>query len=216
MKPPAAIRCETTLGQALDALVAHEPGFAVLRAEAGPVPLRATAPGFAGLARIVIGQQVSTHVASVLSARLEAALPELAPEAYLNAGEDVWRACGLSRPKQKTLKAVAEAMTSGRLDLDRIADMPVAEAMSAMTAIHGIGPWTAEVHLLFGVGHVDIFPSKDLALQEAVRRMDGLERRPTDKDLAARAESWAPHRSAAARLLWAHYNADPGVGADSG
>jgi len=112
---------------------------------------------------------------------------------------------GLSRPKQRTLTALATAICNGGLDLDRTGALPAEEAIRYLTAIHGIGPWTAEIYLLFCIGHPDIFPAGDLALQVAVGQALGLETRPSHREVTRIAESWAPWRGIAARLFWAHY-----------
>jgi DNA-3-methyladenine glycosylase II len=86
-------------------------------------------------------------------------------------------------------------------------EMPADEAHALLTAIHGIGPWTADLYLLSCLGHADAWPAGDLALQEAARLAFGLKARPSAKDMAALAESWRPWRAVAARLLWSYYRA---------
>jgi DNA-3-methyladenine glycosylase II len=135
---------------------------------------------------------------------------ELSPENLRRCDEDVFRKSGLSRPKQRTLLAVAEAVCEGTLDLHGLCALDREEALGAMTAITGIGPWTAEVYLMFAAGHPDIFPARDVALQNAVGRAFALEARPGEKRLAEIAESWSPWRAVAARLFWAYYAATKG------
>ena len=175
-----------------------------MRASAGEVPLRWLAPGYAGLVWIVMGQQISVSAAKAIMARLETALGTITPETVLAASDEVLRAAGLSRQKVSTIREAALALAGG-LDLDGLKHMPAEEAVHALRAIKGIGRWTAEVYLLFALGHPDIFPAGDLALQEAARLAFGLDVRPKEKELLSRAESWRPHRAAAARLLWAYY-----------
>lgn len=169
------------------------------------VPLRLSQPGFRGLANIIISQQVSKASAAAISGRLEKLIIPLTPQGYMSAGEPVWIEVGLSRPKQKTFIDLCEALKANRLDLDAICDLPIDEAMGKLTAIKGIGSWTAEVYFLFCAGHNDIFPAGDLALQEAAKVMFKLDTRPNEKTMRAMAEGWAPHRGVAARLLWAYY-----------
>jgi DNA-3-methyladenine glycosylase II len=126
-------------------------------------------------------------------------------EAILAADDATLRAAGFSAPKIRTLRAISEAAAAGVLDLDGLGAFSAEDAIAHMTAIKGVGPWTAEVYLLFALGHPDIFPAKDVALQEAARLAFDLPARPTEKQLAAMAEAWRPYRSAAARLLWAYY-----------
>ena len=101
-------------------------------------------------------------------------------------------------------------MDAGALDLHGLCDLPHDAAIAQLTAVRGIGPWTAEVYLLFCAGHPDMFPAKDVALQSAVGDAFSLAARPDEKALAAIAESWAPWRGVAARLFWAYYRATRG------
>lgn len=177
----------------------------VIRA-AGELPLRRRAPGFAGLARIVIGQQVSVASADAIWARFVAVFPEMTPEAVGEAGEPRFREAGLSAPKIRTLRAVAAACCDG-LDLDGLAQLPAEEAHAALCAVKGIGPWTADIYLLFCLGHPDIFPAGDLALRLAVAAAFGREAPIAVADLAVMAERWSPWRSIAATVFWAYYGA---------
>lgn len=170
----------------------------------GAVPLRRTPPGLASLVSIVVGQQVSRASAEAILKRFLALLDPLTPDAILRADEEIFRQAGFSRPKQRTVLALASAVQGG-LDLEALCAVDAEEAIAALTAVPGIGPWTAQCYLLFSAGHPDVFPAKDVALQAAAGHAFGMERRPGDKALAAMAESWAPHRAAAARLLWAYY-----------
>ncbi len=188
----------------LDALCVLDPRLADVRGRAGEVPLRLSEPGFQSLASIIVAQQVSRASADAIFGRLERLVDPLTPQAILAAGESVFRDAGLSRPKQRGLLAVAQAVAAG-LDLDRLCGLDAGEAMTLMTAVSGIGPWTAEVYLLFAAGHPDIFPARDVALQTAVGHALGIEPRPAEKALAAIAESWSPWRGVAARLFWAYY-----------
>jgi DNA-3-methyladenine glycosylase II len=112
---------------------------------------------------------------------------------------------GLSSPKIRALKAIARAVIRGELALATLCDLSAEDAHAALTAIHGIGPWTADIYLLSCLGHVDSWPAGDLALQEAARVAFGLDTRPTAKDMVALAEAWRPWRSVAARVLWTYY-----------
>ena len=125
----------------------------------------------------------------------------------LAADDGVYRAAGLSRGKERTIRALAEAVHDGRLDFGRIEAASAKEAVAELAAVHGIGVWTAECYLLFCAGHPDVFPAGDLALQVAAAHAFGLDQRPSQKALAAMAEGWTPHRAVAARLFWAYYAA---------
>lgn len=193
------------VAEGLEALVALDPRLGRVRATAGEVPLRLSRPGFATLASIIVGQQVSRASADAIFGRLARLVDPLTPEGILGAGEPVFRAAGLSRPKERALLAAAEAAARGGLDLDTLGLIDGESAFRRLTAVSGIGPWTAEVYLLFAAGHPDIFPAKDVALQSAVGHALGLAERPGEKALAGIAESWAPWRGVAARLFWAYY-----------
>jgi DNA-3-methyladenine glycosylase II len=188
------------------ALVAADPRLAPIAAVAGPLPLRRGKPGFEGLARIVIGQQVSTASAAAIFGRLHAAGGHEAG-AFAALDDAALRACGLSAAKVRTMRAAAAAVLEGRLDLDHLATQPANEAHAALTVLPGVGPWTVDLYLLFCAGHPDVFPSGDLALQVAVADGFGLPARPKAKALDAIALPWSPWRSVAARLWWGYYRA---------
>lgn len=196
---------EDDIAYGLEMLVRSDSRLGDVAAVAGEVPLRRRAPGFSSLVSIVISQQVSTASARAIEARLRALVDPLTASAVLDAGEDVFREAGLSRPKQATLCAAAKAVEEDGLDLLDLCALPQEEATARLTAIHGIGLWTADVYLLFCAGHPDIFPARDVALQAAVGDALSLSARPDEKTLATLAESWSPWRGVAARLFWAYY-----------
>ncbi|THD48201.1 MAG: DNA-3-methyladenine glycosylase 2 family protein [Bradyrhizobium sp.] len=170
----------------------------------GSPPLRRGEPGFAGLAAIIVSQQVSVASATAIFGRLAAELAPLGVANFMAAEEATLRRCGLSAPKIRALRALAEAVVSG-LDLDGLSALAAHEAHDALVAVKGIGPWTADLFLLFCLGHPDAFPAGDLALQEAARLALGLKRRPDARKLEEIAERWRPLRGVAARMLWAYY-----------
>lgn len=207
MQPMKSIETLHDIEEALTHLRRADPRLAEIIAQAGEVPLRRTEPGFASLASIIVSQQVSKQSAAAIWGRLAALVDPLEPAAYLAAGETAWREAGLSRPKQRALSAAAEAVIAGDLDLHHLCTLDEKHAIAAMTTIKGIGPWTAEVYLLFAAGHPDIFPAGDVALQTAVGEAFAFAQRPREAELRAIAESWAPWRGTAARLFWALYAA---------
>jgi DNA-3-methyladenine glycosylase II len=173
---------------------------------AGTVPLRRGADGFVGLARIVVAQQLSVASATAIWSRLQVALPDFAAAAVIDATDEDFRAAGLSAPKIRTLRAIATACLDG-FDFDQLAVLPGEEAHGRLTGIKGIGPWTADIYLLFCLGHADIFPAGDLALRNAVADAFGMAL-PADPDTVGKlAEAWSPWRSIAAYLFWAYYSA---------
>jgi DNA-3-methyladenine glycosylase II len=172
---------------------------------AGDPPLRRRAAGFEGLARIIVGQQLSVASAEAIWGRTRAAIEPFRADVLLALDDAVLRAAGLSRGKVLTLRSAAEAVAAGRLDLDRLALAPGTELREALTAVRGVGPWTADIFDMFCIGRRDAFAPGDLALQVAAQMAMGLEARPTPIDLEEIAERWRPWRGVAARLLWAYY-----------
>jgi DNA-3-methyladenine glycosylase II len=173
---------------------------------AGELPLRRSEAGFPGLARIVVGQQLSVASAGAIWSRFTQAFPELTPDKVYRAREPRFRRAGMSAPKIRTLRAVAAACRNG-LHLDGLADMAAEDAHARLVAVHGIGPWTADIYLMFCLGHPDVFPVGDLALRAAVAEAFGLESPADPEELATIAEKWSPWRSVAATLFWAWYGA---------
>jgi DNA-3-methyladenine glycosylase II len=204
------IHTEADLDTAIAALTACDPRWGAALAHAGRPALRRRPDGFAGLAQIVVSQQLSTASARAIWGRLEAALQPLTPEALLRTRPARLARLGLSAPKIRALKAIARAVRDGGLDLVALADLAADEAHARLTAIHGIGPWTADIYLLFCLGHADAWPAGDLALQEAARLLFALEARPSRADMGPLAEAWRPWRGAAACMLWTYYRAAKG------
>ncbi|WP_343315335.1 DNA-3-methyladenine glycosylase [Brucella sp. BE17] len=194
----------------LDVLVLLDTRLAAIRARANAVQLRRSKPGFESLASIIVAQQVSTASASAIWGRLKQVVDPLTPETYVAGGEEAWRLAGLSRPKQRTLLAVSEALTNNAIDLHGLCDLNAQEAIAVLTELKGIGPWTAEVYLLFAAGHTDVFPAGDVALQAAVGHAFAYDIRPDAAALRVLAEGWSPWRGVAARLFWAYYAAIKG------
>jgi DNA-3-methyladenine glycosylase II len=173
----------------------------------GPTPLRRRDPGFEGLAAIIVSQQVSTASANAIFGRLRAAITPLSAENLRSASDETLRAAGLSAPKIRTLRALAEAVATKSLDIDTLATMDAEAAHEKLVALKGIGPWTADIFLLFCLGHPDAWPAGDLALQEAARLALNLKKRPDTARLEKIGERWRPWRGVAARMLWAYYRA---------
>ena len=204
------IRSDEDLAFHIEELAAAHEAFHPLIREAGTVPIRWLDRGFKGLVWVVTGQQISVAAGRAIFNRLDAALGEITPQTIANASDEVLRAAGFSAPKIRTLRALQDAALNGSLDLDALEQGNAEDAVSALCCIKGIGPWTAEVYLLFAAGHPDIFPAADLALQEAARLAFALEARPQTRELREMSDAWSPWRSAAARLLWAYYRAKKG------
>lgn len=170
-------------------------------------PLRRREGGFPGLCAIIVSQQLSVASANAIWAKFTSRISPLTPQVMLAATDEDLRLTGLSRPKQRSLRALAAALVEGSLMLDALHAATPEEVHAALTAVSGIGPWTADIYLMACIGHADAFAAGDLALQEAARHAFGLERRPSAKELVALAEAWRPWRGVAARVLWSYYRA---------
>ncbi|WP_431304414.1 DNA-3-methyladenine glycosylase family protein [Sediminicoccus sp. BL-A-41-H5] len=192
-------------------MFAAEPRFATIEARAGELPWRTRPRGFAGLLRTICGQQISNQAAGAIWRRLSA-LPGALTPAGLLALDDatLCGVAGLSRPKAAHARSLATACLDRTLDFERMSALPDAEAVAMLSAVRGLGPWTAEVHLLFADGRPDIFPSGDIALANSARHLFALDARPAPRALARMAEAWSPARSLAARLLWHHWRHETG------
>lgn len=195
------------LDDAIGALVNLDPRLAPVLALAGMPALRRREPGFAGLAAIVCGQQLSTKAAAAIWGRVNTAFDPFHHEALKSARNDKLGRLGLSGAKIKSLKFIARELCAERLNLDVLAEEDADAAHATLTKLHGIGPWTADIYLLFCLGHGDAWPAGDLAIQEAMRIGLGLKSRPTEKEMQPLAEPWRPLRGAAAHLWWAYYHA---------
>ena len=193
--------------EARRALVAADPVLARVEAAVPPFEWRLRTGGFEGLFRMIVEQQVSVAAAAAIWGRVGEGLVEITPETVLSRSTEELRAMGLSGQKARYGHEIARAQTEGRIDFDHLERLNDAEAIAALTAIKGVGLWTAETFLMFCEGRTDFFPGGDVALQEAMRWADGIEVRPTQKQAYERAEVWRPHRSVAAHLLWSWYGA---------
>lgn len=202
------IRTETDIAAGLAELLRVDPSFLTVVERAGPIPLRQSTSDYTGLAGIIVAQMISKAAADSIWRRIEAISGEVSAEAVLAMSAETLRGAGLSNAKETTLRRIAEAVATGGLDLAGLGDMPPSEAMQTLTAIKGVGPWTAEVYLLFCAGHSDIFPVGDVALQNAAAHAFKLDSRPTGKSFSQLAERWSPWRSLAARALWAYYSTE--------
>jgi len=189
-------------------LLALDPRLAALARRSGLPALRRRPAGYAGLAAMVMGQQLSVAAARAIAARLEAMLGGApTPAAVLAATPEALRSAGLSQPKIRALTAIARALDAGEVDLDAVAILPAEAAVVELVRLPGIGRWSAELYLLFCLGRADAFPSGDLALQVALGQGFELGGRASEAGLLAVAEDWRPLRGVAAHLLWAYYGA---------
>ena len=178
--------------------------MARIYALAGDPPLRRRPSGFNGLVRVITSQQLSVASAEAIWLSLEAAVEPFTPSRFLATPEQDLRAAGLSKIKISTLRGLAEAIDTGSLDLDALEETE--DVIHArLTALKGIGPWTAEIYILFCLARADAWSPGDLALQVAVKDALELAARPDQALMKELAEAWRPWRAVAARMLWAYY-----------
>jgi DNA-3-methyladenine glycosylase II len=201
------LHSDADLQAGLARLIAADPRLVPVAEKAGAFSLRRREAGYAGLCAIVCGQQLSTASAAAIRDRLFAAFNPFHHDSVRRARTDKLKRLGLSAPKIKSIREIGKAVAQGRIDLTAVGEMDADAAHAALIALHGIGPWSADIYLLFCLGHSDAFPAGDLAVQEAARIAFGLRKRPDAKALAKLAEAWRPWRGVAAHLLWAYYHA---------
>lgn len=198
---------ERDLEAAVAWLVAVEPRFATVVARHGLPSLRQVQPGLGSLLRIVTDQLISLKAGAAIWARIEAALPLIDAEAVLALPQENLKALGLSTAKARTFHAAARAFAEGGYE----DGLPQEEQLRRLTAIPGIGPWTAHVYLLTACRAADAWPAADLALQKAAFDLFSLESVPGSAGLTRLADPWRPRRGAAALLLWSHYRGLKGL-----
>ncbi len=201
------LHTDADLQAALAQLILADPRLAPVAEKAGAFALRRREAGFPGLCAIVCGQQLSTASAAAIRNRLFAAFDPFHHDTVRKARTDKLKRLGLSAPKIKAIREIGKALAKGHIDLGAVGNMAADDAHAKLTALHGVGPWTADIYLLFCLGHADAFPAGDLAVQEAARIALNLRKRPDAKRLAKIAEAWRPWRGVAAHLLWAYYHA---------
>ena len=187
------------------ALVAADPALVRVDAQTPPLEWRLRVGGFEGLFRMIVEQQVSVASAASVWARLREGMGGITPELLLAHDLNQLRGMGLSRQKATYGQGIARAQIAGEIDLEHLANLDDEAAIASLTALKGVGLWTAEAYLMMCEGRLDVFPGGDVALQEAIRWADGAEVRPDQKGAYARAEVWRPYRAVATHLLWAWY-----------
>lgn len=168
------------------------------------VVLRTDGSHFDALVRSIVSQQLSVKAAATIHGRFRE-LYEAAggrPGAVARIPETRLRGVGLSRQKIAYIKDLALAVESGNLDLEHIDSMTDEELIARLTAVKGIGRWTAQMFLMFRLGRPDVLPTLDLGIQNAIQRAYGLRKRPTPRKMEQLARGWAPYRTVACWYLW--------------
>ena len=197
--PPEAAR------RALHVLIRQDPDLAPILDRAGPLPWRTRSQGFPGLLQAIVAQLISNQAAAAIWGRVRALPGALDPAGLLALPDAALLGAGLSRPKAAHAKALAHAFLDGTLGIESLAAMDDAAAIRTIVSVKGLGPWTAEIYLLFALQRLDVFPAGDVALAAAAADVKKLNARPDPKALRALSETWRPARSLAARLLWHHW-----------
>ncbi|SDE17057.1 DNA-3-methyladenine glycosylase II [Mucilaginibacter pineti] len=192
-----------------DKLAADDPDLAGIISAHGYPPLWSRPNTFETLVHIILEQQVS--LASALSAlnKMRERVQEITPARVLLLTDEEFKACYFSRQKTTYTKYLAEAILSGQINLAELEQLPDDVIRTKLTALKGIGNWTADVYLMFVLQHADIFPIGDLAAVNALKRVKGLSKEASREDVMAVAERWAPYKTIASMLLWHYYLASP-------
>lgn len=207
--PPQPLTDELILAGA-QALSEIDTDLAVIHARLGPPPLWARPPGFATLIYIILEQQVSLASARAAYNRLGVALGTITPEAFLQLDDAELKTIGFSRQKTAYGRILAHAILDGLLDLQALHSMPDDEVRVELTRIKGIGRWTADIYLMEALLRPDVWPSGDLALAIAVRRVKQLDKTPGPALLQELGEAYQPWRAVASRMFWHYYLSEPG------
>lgn len=199
---------KSVMAEALTELAGRDPDIRRAYGELGPPPLRGRRPGFDSLFKIICAQQVSTASARAIQARLNEYADPMTPEVFLGLTDDDHRKVGLSRQKGTYGRAIARALVDGDLSLRSVARQADDDAIEAMTALKGIGPWTAQVYLLFALKRPDLWPVDDLGIVVGYQKLKGLPERPTRAEMLEAGEIYRPWRSVAARFMWHVVNSE--------
>lgn len=200
---------EAALAQAVDELASRDPDLAHIREVHGTPPLWPREPGFPTLTLMILEQQVSLASARAAFEKLVVHLGALTPNRFLELDEATLRAIGFSRQKSRYVRLLSRSVLDGSFDPATLEHMSDEDARRSLTALTGIGTWTAEVYLLMALGRPDAWPTGDRALVVAAREVKRFDHDPTADELERLGEAWRPWRSVAARLLWHYYLSTP-------
>ncbi len=195
----------SSLLAAVQQLAQRDADLATVITRIGPPPLWERESGFPTLVYIILEQQVSLASAKAAFNRLFATTDPLTPLSFLQLSDEELKLIGFSRQKTRYCRILAQAVLDGQIDIAALDRQPDQQVYAALTALTGIGAWTANIYLLMALCRPDIWPAGDLALQVAAQQVKGLSARPTVSEMDALAEPWRPYRAVAARILWHHY-----------
>jgi DNA-3-methyladenine glycosylase II len=200
-----SIRNKRELEHAVSELARIDDRIAGISARVRPLTFVRGERGFAALAEIVVSQQLSSAAADTIFGRLKQCIDPFDPATLLSTSDQTLRTAGLSAPKQRHLRAIAARIVSGELDLSCLSGLGDEEARAHLVETPGIGPWTADIYLMFSLMRADIWPVGDVALVAAVTSALGLRKRPDAKAMTRLGEPYRPWRTIAARFFWAEY-----------
>ncbi len=193
---------EARVREGMDYLAALDPRFAAARATYGDPPLRTAEEGFSALLRSIIGQQVSVFAARSIWDRVATAVDPVTPENLLRLSDEELRACGLSNNKVKFARSLALDTVERRIVFEDLPTLDDAALVATLTQAKGIGPWTAEIYMMFALGRPDVMPINDLGLIVAAQHLLKLRQRPEPERLLKLSTPWRPWRTVAALFLW--------------
>lgn len=194
-----------TFQQALTGLIQRDPDLEGIVIAAGEPPFSVREPGFATLIQIILEQQVSLASGKAVFKRLQERINPLTPERFLSFDDHQLKGVGFSRQKLAYCRNVSRAIVQGDLPIERLREMDPEDIFHSLTAIKGIGPWTAETYMLLALALPDVIPAGDMALATAIMEIKSLPRLPSAKEIYLLSEPWKPWRSVATRLLWHYY-----------
>jgi len=199
-----------TIRQHLDTLAEKDAHMAAALELVGYPAARERGRDFATLLRVIVGQQLSVKAAATISGRVEALLDgSPTPDAVMQIDDDALRGAGLSRQKISYVRSLCDTVRDGTLDIDELPSLSDDEVIKAITAVKGLGVWSAHMFMMFSLGRPDVWPVGDLAVRVGIGRIVGLEDRPGEKQAEALGERWRPYRSSVALLSWHYYSNAP-------
>ena len=196
---------ESVFAESLGLLAGRDTHLALVLEKYGRPPLWVREPGFPALVYIILEQQVSLASARAAYLRLQQAVNPLTPGGFRKLTDGELLRIGFSRQKTLYTRLLADEITIRRLDLTKLQSLSDREAHSRLTALKGIGTWTADIYLLSALRRPDIWPVGDLALATAVQEVKRLRNRPSPENLEKMSAPWRPYRAVAARLFWHAY-----------
>jgi DNA-3-methyladenine glycosylase II len=196
---------EDSLAVAFEHLSQTDPDFATALSLIQPLPDRTKPPGFRTLTEIIIEQQVSLASAAAIWKRMTSTIKPFTPQVLLTFDESTLRELGLSKQKATYCRALAFEIIEKRLILENLPNLDEQDVLDQLTRVKGIGRWTAEIYMMACLGHTDIWPAGDVALQTAMGHLKGHSERPTVEKMDKLAAPLRPYRTIAARILWRYY-----------